>query len=426
MELNRWEIIVTFPGFSDVSEFKVRLYDHIKAFKKYLETQTPDDNESNPEKIILILAEIRLISLSFEDNLQNQKKIGNSLNLLNEDLLYNFWNNPHIIILFCVIMNVISSILEMIQRKSHIDRLVRQFQTIEFENLKKWSVTVENILTQTLPFIVYFSDDNGSPFLKKIINMCLEITTGNRELENWLDSLQSAYLKNIKTTITINQIPLKNDILEYEILWLFKKRKKNVVFSILKEKLKEIEHNGVIHSEKIKLIPDFIVKWICMEIFLSSLRVIVSNRYELLNKVLPFFELAPREFERLCYWIISLKPSKWKDVQWLGAAGGEKGKDILAKNAESDKYWVIQCKRVKQYGPKAFKTEFKKIYPEIQKLNAEGYLLYLARPASDNLRKVMSQESKNKGVIIQVYDKAKIDLIVKQNPFLLKEFFHKI
>jgi hypothetical protein len=42
---------------------------------------------------------------------------------------------------------------------------------------------------------------------------------------------------------------------------------------------------------------------------------------------LPFDKLSPRQFERLCLWLVEREG--WDRAEHLGAAGGEQGRDIV-------------------------------------------------------------------------------------------------
>lgn len=61
-------------------------------------------------------------------------------------------------------------------------------------------------------------------------------------------------------------------------------------------------------------------------------------------------KLTPAEFEQLCGMI--LEANNFTDIQWFGASGNDKGRDILAKKLETplsgiqiQATWVIQSKR---------------------------------------------------------------------------------
>nr|MCU0980441.1 restriction endonuclease [Pirellulaceae bacterium] len=62
---------------------------------------------------------------------------------------------------------------------------------------------------------------------------------------------------------------------------------------------------------------------------------------------LNFAALGPADFERMCVWL--LEEEGFQNVEHLGAAGGEQGRDIAARR--DDKLWAFQCKNVRTFGP---------------------------------------------------------------------------
>ena len=75
------------------------------------------------------------------------------------------------------------------------------------------------------------------------------------------------------------------------------------------------------------------------------------------NHPLPFGALSPREFERLCHWLVCREG--YENVEWLGASGRDKGRDVVA--------WrdgvrvVFQCKRVKAFRGTDAEKEIEKL-----------------------------------------------------------------
>jgi hypothetical protein len=72
---------------------------------------------------------------------------------------------------------------------------------------------------------------------------------------------------------------------------------------------------------------------------------------------LPFDLLSPREFERLCLWLV--RPEGYERAEHLGAAGKEQGRDIVAWH--EDEQWAFQCKRVRRFGPQDALREVEKV-----------------------------------------------------------------
>jgi len=75
------------------------------------------------------------------------------------------------------------------------------------------------------------------------------------------------------------------------------------------------------------------------------------------NKPLPFGDLSPLEFERMCLWLVQregyLRP------QHPGEAGGEQGRDVIAYKPTDagEELWYFQCKRYKRINAKTLKKE---------------------------------------------------------------------
>jgi hypothetical protein len=63
----------------------------------------------------------------------------------------------------------------------------------------------------------------------------------------------------------------------------------------------------------------------------------------------PWLNLTPQEFEEFCYSI--LERNGFKNLQWYGKGGGDKGRDIICTKSEAPlpglekpRRWVVQCK----------------------------------------------------------------------------------
>jgi hypothetical protein len=72
---------------------------------------------------------------------------------------------------------------------------------------------------------------------------------------------------------------------------------------------------------------------------------------------LPFHQLSPRDFERMCLWLVEREG--FERAEHLGAAGSEQGRDIVAWHL--DQLWAFQCKRVQHFGPKSAEAEVDKV-----------------------------------------------------------------
>ncbi len=71
--------------------------------------------------------------------------------------------------------------------------------------------------------------------------------------------------------------------------------------------------------------------------------------------------LDPLRFEELCFAL--LKAKHHQDVRHLGAAGGERGVDVLSVGPDG-KRWVTQCKRYRSLSPSDVRPEVEKVVKE--------------------------------------------------------------
>ena len=78
------------------------------------------------------------------------------------------------------------------------------------------------------------------------------------------------------------------------------------------------------------------------------------------RKPLPFSELSPLEFERMCLWLIERQG--YLRLQHLGEAGKEQGRDIVAYKliADGEEFWYFQCKRYQRISAATLKAEVDK------------------------------------------------------------------
>ncbi len=62
-------------------------------------------------------------------------------------------------------------------------------------------------------------------------------------------------------------------------------------------------------------------------------------------------ELSPRDFEELCYHLLAI--AEFKNLEWHGSGGGDRGRDITAAKVDSpldgievSRKWVVQCRHM--------------------------------------------------------------------------------
>jgi tetratricopeptide (TPR) repeat protein len=98
---------------------------------------------------------------------------------------------------------------------------------------------------------------------------------------------------------------------------------------------------------------------------------------------LPFDRLSPRDFERLCLWLVEREG--YKRAEHLGAAGREQGRDIVAWR--EGQLWAFQCKRVQHFGPADAAAEVGKVLGLPDDDRPLGLIFIVACDVSDETRR---------------------------------------
>jgi hypothetical protein len=133
---------------------------------------------------------------------------------------------------------------------------------------------------------------------------------------------------------------------------------------------------------------------------------------------LPFDKLSPRDFERLCLWLVEREG--YERAEHLGAAGSEQGRDVVAWC--DDELWAFQCKRVRRFGPKAARTEVSKVLklPEADRPKGLVFIVTcdVRVKTRDEARKACA------GVMsCEIWAGTELDQKVKRHADILREFF---
>lgn len=100
-------------------------------------------------------------------------------------------------------------------------------------------------------------------------------------------------------------------------------------------------------------------------------------------------KVSPAVFEKLCAAL--LRYSNFKNIQWYGEAGSDKGRDILAEKVdrplrgiERRERWLIQCKRYT--ARRISKGDLKDLFDAALEHDVHNVLVILAGKASANVR----------------------------------------
>ncbi len=144
------------------------------------------------------------------------------------------------------------------------------------------------------------------------------------------------------------------------------------------------------------------------------------------NKPLPFGDLDPLEFERLCLWLV--RAEGYLRPQHLGEAGSEQGRDVVAYKATDggEECWYFQCKRYKIIGATALKEEvdkYDKLAAAKPGLRPAGIVFVTSAVVSANVRDAVAAYCHTRGYAYDFWARTELDMRVKQYPAIVAEFF---
>jgi len=133
---------------------------------------------------------------------------------------------------------------------------------------------------------------------------------------------------------------------------------------------------------------------------------------------LSFDKLSPRQFERLCLWLV--RREGYERAEHLGAAGSEQARDIVAW--KDGKQWAFQCKRVKQFGPTKALVEVDKVLGLPKSERPVGLIFIVTRDVSAATRK-KARERCARQIECHFWAGTELDEMVKRQPDIIEEFF---
>lgn len=135
--------------------------------------------------------------------------------------------------------------------------------------------------------------------------------------------------------------------------------------------------------------------------------------------VLPYEQLSPRDFERLCLGLVTREG--YDNAEHLGASGGEQGRDIQAERA--GERVIFQCKRVKSFGPPDARKEVDKILglpPEKRPVE----LIFLVTCNVSVQTRDAARERSGEAFPCTFWAYTELDEKVRRYPELVQQFFH--
>jgi tetratricopeptide (TPR) repeat protein len=143
--------------------------------------------------------------------------------------------------------------------------------------------------------------------------------------------------------------------------------------------------------------------------------------------ILPYGELSPLEFERLCLWLVERKG--YLRPEHLGAAGSEQGRDVIAYRATNsgEQLWYFQCKRYQSISAAPLIKEVEK-YNKLVKTDPTkkpfGVVFVTNATLSADAREEVRTFCSTNGYDCEFWARTELDLHVKKHPDVVAEFFN--
>lgn len=144
------------------------------------------------------------------------------------------------------------------------------------------------------------------------------------------------------------------------------------------------------------------------------------------NHILPFGELSPVQFERLCLWLVEREG--YMRPQHLGEAGSEQGRDVVAYRATNsgEQLWYFQCKRYQTLGAPKLIEEVEK-YNQLVKSDPTkkpfGIVFVTNATISADAREKVRSFCTVNGYESEFWARTELDMLVKNYSDVVLEFF---
>lgn len=146
------------------------------------------------------------------------------------------------------------------------------------------------------------------------------------------------------------------------------------------------------------------------------------------NHILPFGELSPSQFERLCLWLV--KSEGYLRAEHLGEAGSDKGRDVIAYRVTeegAEQLWYFQCKRHQKLSTAKLEEEvekYNKLVAQDPTKKPFGIVFVisstLAADARENIRRFCTQYN----YAVEFWARTELDFLVKKYDPIVREFFN--
>ena len=144
------------------------------------------------------------------------------------------------------------------------------------------------------------------------------------------------------------------------------------------------------------------------------------------NHILPFSELSPAQFERLCLWLV--EHEGYGKAEHLGEAGSEQGRDVVAyrDTPAGQRMWYFQCKRYQTLTAATLVKEVEK-YNDLAAADPTarpfGIVFVTGAVLSAAARKQVKGFCAESGYECEFWARTELDRKVKRHQDILDEFF---
>jgi len=144
------------------------------------------------------------------------------------------------------------------------------------------------------------------------------------------------------------------------------------------------------------------------------------------NHLLPFAELSPEQFERLCLWLVQREG--YVRAEHLGDGGNEQGRDVIAYRVTSsgEQLWYFQCKRYQTINAATLIKEVEK-YNDLVESDPMpkpfGILFVTNARVTVGARKKVQTFCSKHGYESEFWARTELDSLVKKHKDIVAEFF---
>ena len=132
---------------------------------------------------------------------------------------------------------------------------------------------------------------------------------------------------------------------------------------------------------------------------------------------LPLDKLSPRDFERLCLWLVEREG--WERAELLDAAGSEGGRSLTAWRQGT--LWVFRCKQAQHFDPGDALAVIDSVLALPQGERPAGLIFLVTCEVSADIRRQARDRCAGR---IECYFSTDLDQRVQRHPDIVKEFFN--